>query len=113
MSDVQRVDHGTCTVLRLVGAFGRETEPAMRLQEVMDLLPAPACVVLDVADMTDWDETTVGALIAAGKQAWSEAGWLVIAAAPPALAERFHEAALPFVLYDTTADAIAAFGSQR
>ncbi|MFI6388680.1 STAS domain-containing protein [Nonomuraea sp. NPDC050547] len=111
MSDVQRVDHGTCTVLRLVGAFGREAEPTMRLQEVMDLLPPPACVVLDVTDMTKWDETTVSALISAGKQAWSGAGWLVVAAAPPDLAERFHEAALPFVLYDTTADAIAAFGS--
>ncbi|WP_376773449.1 STAS domain-containing protein [Nonomuraea endophytica] len=113
MSDVQRVDHDTCTVLRLVGAFGSEAEPATRLQEVMNLLPTPACVVLDVTEMTNWDETTVDALIGAGKQAWSEAGWLVVAAAPPGLAERFHAAALPFVLYDTTDDAVAAFGSQR
>ncbi|MFI6499906.1 STAS domain-containing protein [Nonomuraea typhae] len=113
MPDVQKSEHGACTVLRIVGPFGAsigEPGPAARLRDVMLSIPTPPCVVLDLGAMTSWDDATIGALIAAGKRAWSAGGWLVIAAAAPDLVERFRAAALPFELYDTTADAVAAFG---
>jgi anti-anti-sigma factor len=113
MADIQRVEHSTCMVLSIVGEFGREASPATRLRDEMALIPAPPRVVLDLGDMTSWDEATIGALIASLKRAMSVGGRLVIAAASPDLSERFRAQALPFERYSTVADAVAACGVQE
>jgi anti-sigma B factor antagonist len=111
--EIQAVNHGECTVLRVSGELGHDAAPAILLRdEIMSPnVGRPPRVVLDLGGVTAWDTAGVGAVLGAVKRVMTAGGRLVIAATPADLLERFRRQGLVqrFELRETVEQAVSDF----
>ncbi|MBO3747035.1 STAS domain-containing protein [Streptosporangiaceae bacterium NEAU-GS5] len=76
--------HEWYAVLQVSGEFRQDAHLGVRLRDELARLPLPdpPCLVIDLQDITAWDEFAIGAILSTAKRVMTNGGHLAVAAAP-------------------------------